>query len=91
MSLKEVDLSGGDSVFCINEVQLKKALSIVKDNEESGRKIRGILDTIDSSLSRNEKAALSFVLIHRLLRGTAPSVDTSDTVTADSGRGATDA
>ena len=68
MSLKEIDFSGGESVYCINEVQLKKAFDLVKNDPESAKKINGLLDQIENDFSRNERAALSFILVDRLLR-----------------------
>lgn len=71
MGLKEIDFSGGESVYCINEAQLKKAFELVKDEPESARKINDILDQIETGFSRNERAALSFILVDRLLRSRA--------------------
>jgi hypothetical protein len=68
MGLKEVDFSGGESVYCINEVQLKKAFDLVKNNPESAGKINALLEQVESGFSRNERAALSFILVDRLLR-----------------------
>ena len=68
MGLKEVDFSGGESVYCINEVQLKKAFDLVKSNPESAGKINAVLEQIESGFSRNERAALSFILVDKLLR-----------------------
>jgi len=68
MSLKEIDLTGGESVYCINQVQLKKAFDLVKSNPDSADKINALLDTIEREFSRNERAALSFILVDRLLR-----------------------
>ena len=68
MSLKEIDFSGGESVYCINEVQLKKAFDLVKNDPDSAKKINGLLDQIETGFSRNERAALSFILVDRLLR-----------------------
>lgn len=68
MSLKEVDLTGGESVYCINQVQLKKAFDLVKNNGESAEKINALLEKIETDFSRNERAALSFILVDRLLR-----------------------
>lgn len=72
MSLKEIDFSGGESVYCINEVQLKKAFELVKADPESARKINAILDQIESNFSRNERAALSFILVDKLLKSRVP-------------------
>ena len=68
MSLKEVDLTGGESVYCINQVQIKKAFALLDGESESGSRVRRFLEEIDTNLDRNERAALSFVLIEKLLR-----------------------
>jgi hypothetical protein len=68
MSLKEVDLSGGESVYCINQVQLKKAFELVKNSPESAAKINSLLEHVENDFTRNERAALSFILVDRLLR-----------------------
>lgn len=67
MAFKEFDLDGGESVYCINEVQLRRAFEMIEDDTDSARRVNGMLAQIDADLSRNERAALSFVLIHRLL------------------------
>lgn len=74
MSLKEIDFSGGDSVYCINQVQLKKAFDLVKNDADTGRKINALLEQIERDFSRNERAALSFILVDKLLR-TRATVD----------------
>lgn len=68
MSLKEVDLTGGESVYCINRSQLKRAFDLAQSNAESGAKINEMLQRIENDLSRNERAALSFILVDRLLK-----------------------
>ena len=67
VAFKEFELDGGDSVYCINEVQLRKAFEMLEERSDSSEKIQRMLETIDDTLTRNERAALSFVLIHRLL------------------------
>ena len=67
MSFREIDLDNGESVYCINEVQLRKAFEMAGEDTESSRKIEEALRMIETSLSRNERAALSFILIDRLL------------------------
>ena len=66
MGLKEVDLTGGDSVFCINTSQMKRAYEITGSDPVSGPKVSSYLEELESQLSRNERAALSFMIIDRL-------------------------
>lgn len=68
MSLKEVDLTGGESVYCINESQLKRAFEMAQENPDTGKKINRLIEQIEQDFSRNERAALSFILVDRLLK-----------------------
>ena len=68
MKTQPVELTGGESVYCINEAQLKQAYAMANDNSESARKIKESMEQIDSNLSRNERAALSFLLIDSLTK-----------------------
>jgi hypothetical protein len=67
MSIDSLELTGGESVYCINEGQLKKALKLVNEDPESSQKLKDYLDQIEGQLNRNERAALAFVIINRLL------------------------
>jgi hypothetical protein len=65
---KALDLTGGESVYCINETQLRQAHELVISDAESGRLVKETLAHLASTLTRNERAALAFVLIDELLR-----------------------
>ena len=65
---RPIDLTGGKSVYCFNEGQLKRAFELGEGDTESGRKIRAALETLERDLSRNERAALAFILIDRLTK-----------------------
>ncbi|HCN06635.1 MAG TPA: hypothetical protein DIT01_01795 [Lentisphaeria bacterium] len=66
MSIEPVSLLGGESVYCINEAQLRDAARLADEDSESSPKIQSQLETIEASLTRNERAALAFVIIERL-------------------------
>ncbi len=66
MSTEPVSLLGGESVYCINEGQLRDAARLADEDPESSPKIQSQLETIEASLTRNERAALAFVIIERL-------------------------
>ena len=66
MSTEPVSLLGGESVYCINEGQLRDATRLADEDPESSPKIQGQLETIEASLTRNERAALTFIIIERL-------------------------
>jgi len=66
MSIEPVSLLGGESVYCINEGQLRDATRLADEDPESSPKIQSQLETVEASLTRNERAALAFVIIERL-------------------------
>lgn len=68
MTAEPIDILGGESVYCINETQLKAALELADKNPESSAKIQKYLLDTERELTRNERAALAFVLIDRLLK-----------------------
>ncbi len=68
MAVQPVDLTGGESVYCINQAQLARAFELADADGEGGPRIRAALAELEQGLSRNERAALAFVLIDRLLR-----------------------
>lgn len=68
MSVKPIDILGGESVYCINEGQLRSAFELADSDSESGSNIQAKIQELEQDLSRNERAALSFVLIDRLLK-----------------------
>jgi hypothetical protein len=68
MSVEPIPLLGGKSVYCINELQLQEAFELAEKNPETSPKIQAELARLEESMSRNERAALAFVVIDRLLR-----------------------
>jgi hypothetical protein len=66
MSLKPIDLTGGKSVFCFNQHQLDKAFELFQSEGASGDRIRAEVQRLETECSRNERAALAFVLIDHL-------------------------
>ena len=68
MGYVETEFSGGESVYCINEVQMRKATALATADPHSGPRIRELLREIESRLERNEQTALAFVLLDGLLR-----------------------
>jgi len=66
MSVKPIDLTGGKSVYCFNESQIAKAMELAQAQDESGEKIRANVERLNQELSRNERAALAFVIIDEL-------------------------
>ena len=72
MAVKPIDVTGGESVYCFNQAQLKGAFDLAAEQNRSGDKIRAEIERLESSFSRNERAAVAFVVIDRLLKS-APS------------------
>lgn len=72
MAPNPIPLLGGKSVHCINEQQMAEALRIADEDQQSSRKITRLIEDLEDSLSRNERAALAFVLIQRLKESAAP-------------------
>ena len=67
-SPKSLDLSGGESVYCINEAQLKQAHQLAMEDPESAPLVQATLTDLKSKLTRNQRAAVAFVLIDQLLK-----------------------
>jgi hypothetical protein len=67
MNPGDLELSGGESVYCINESQLSRARRMAG---EGGRDnpLRAELERLASRYSRNERAALAFLLIDSLVK-----------------------
>lgn len=73
MSMKPIDILGGESVYCIKESQLKRSFELAEHDPESSPKIQAAIQDLESRLNRNERAALAFVLIDRMLKTAATS------------------
>ena len=78
----DIDFSGGDSVYCINESQLKQAHYLAQHDPESAPRIRETIERLQDELSRNERAAVAFVLIEELLKGAGTDIATEKDVSA---------
>ena len=68
MARNPIPLTGGESVYCINEQQLEQAFQLAEQDPDSSKKIQDQLAILEESMSRNERAALAFVMIDRLLK-----------------------
>ena len=77
MTLNPVNLSGGQSVYCFNEHQIAVARELVLDRPATAPRLKAELERLEASYSRNERAALAFVLIDRLRQSTGPDENTS--------------
>ena len=68
MTVKPIELLGGESVYCINQSQLSNARKLAFDDPQASPRIQAEIQRLESEMSRNERAALAFVLIDRLLK-----------------------
>jgi hypothetical protein len=68
MSVKPTSLLGGESVYCVNQKQLDEAVRLAETDPEAAPRLQKIVAEIEQQFSRNERAALAFVLIERLRR-----------------------
>jgi hypothetical protein len=68
MSVEPIPLTGGESVYCINESQLAEAFRLADEDPASSLKIQAELEKLENEMTRNEQAALAFVIIDRLLK-----------------------
>ena len=70
MTKEPISLLGGKSVYCINEGQLADAMKMADEQSESGEKVRTKIEEIEADMTRNERCAMAFVLLDRLLKST---------------------
>lgn len=68
MSVRPIELLGGESVYCINQAQLKGAFRLANEDPDAAPRIQAEIKSIEDRFTRNERAALAFVLIDRLLK-----------------------
>ncbi|HMO49646.1 MAG TPA: hypothetical protein PKE26_03005 [Kiritimatiellia bacterium] len=71
MTVKPIELLGGESVYCINQSQLANAKKLAFDDPATSPRIQEEIAALEAKFSRNERAALAFVLIDRLLKTSA--------------------
>ncbi|MBL7076960.1 MAG: hypothetical protein ISS31_05785 [Kiritimatiellae bacterium] len=64
--IEPTGLLGGESVYCINKNQLADAVRMAEEDPVSAPRIGEVLAHAEAHLTRNERAALAFVLIERL-------------------------
>jgi hypothetical protein len=72
VALNPIPLLGGKSVHCINEQQMAEALRLAEDDPATSERITLRLEELETELSRNERAALAFVIIQRLKDSSRP-------------------
>jgi hypothetical protein len=68
-SARQIDLTGGDSVYCINAYQIERAEEMYAGDGDSSARLRDTMDRMEADLSRNERAALAMLLLQRLNAG----------------------
>ena len=66
MSVEPKSILGGESVYCINEMQLREATRLLEKDPASAPRLKKLLREVEEQCTRNEQAALAFTLIERL-------------------------
>lgn len=69
MTIRPVDLTGGKSVYCFNQRQLNDATAMAREDTPEGRRVREEVARLESEFTRNERAAVAFLVIDRLNAG----------------------
>lgn len=64
--MQPIDLTGGKSVFCFNQQQLDRATALVREASLAGERVRAAIARLESECTRNERAAIAFILINHL-------------------------
>lgn len=59
-------LTGGESVYCINQAQMRRTREMVHSDSESAERLKDMLEVLETRLNRNELAALAFTIIENL-------------------------
>ena len=77
MSAQPIDLTGGKSVYCLNRQQLDRAWALFQEDSPAGEHIRDAVARLEAGCTRNERAAIAFVLI-RQLQASADAADAAD-------------
>lgn len=63
---RQLDLSGGESVYCITTFQMEKAAELYAGDGDSSDRVREAIGRLENDLSRNERAAIAMLLLKRL-------------------------
>lgn len=66
MSLPPIELSGGKSVYCFNQLQLERATALSQEDSPTGERIRAAIARLEAECTRNEQATIAFILIQHL-------------------------
>ena len=66
MSVQPIDLTGGKSVYCLNQQQLDRAQALFQEDSPAGERIRAVVAQLEADCTRNERAAIAFLLIQHL-------------------------
>jgi len=62
----QVDLTGGESVYCINTFQMEKAADLYDGTDDASQRVRSAIERLEAELNRNERAAIAMLLLKRL-------------------------
>jgi hypothetical protein len=83
----ESAFTGGESVYCINQLQMRRAVELANKDPLRGPRIQAMIREMELRLDRNERAAVAFLVLDRLLRNPAqPEQPTSASKGPDAAR-----
>lgn len=63
---RQIDLTGGESVYCINTFQMEKAQELFAADGDDSQRVREAIARLETELSRNERATVAMMLLKRL-------------------------
>ncbi|MFP4377409.1 MAG: hypothetical protein ACLFP4_10215 [Spirochaetales bacterium] len=66
---RQIDLTGGESVYCINTFQMEKAQEVFEGTGPESQILQETIQRLEETLTRNQQAAVAMLLLKRLKAG----------------------
>ncbi len=66
---RQIDLTGGESVYCINTFQMEKAQEVFEGTGPESELLQETILNLETNLTRNQQAAVAILLLKRLKAG----------------------
>lgn len=66
---RQIDLTGGESVYCINTFQMEKAQELFEGSGPESEVLQKTIQSLETNLTRNQQAAVAMLLLKRLKAG----------------------
>ena len=74
---RQIDLTGGESVYCINTFQMERAVDLYHGSSPESDQLRETVLRVETDLSRNQQAALAMILLKRL-KSAVPQITSTE-------------